>query len=233
MASFKYRGLVAFARTVGNVLHNLRRMGQEFSPGGNAEKQATKAYAEALDKFVKENLSGKEIPLSKKSLKDKELSDHTSVKAGGAGRGTKAISIRITGTTKATNMIGRGVILDEGGMIKAKTGRFLAIPLGREVKKVRDYSKGTTFQIYKDKALRGQRVTKRFHRLAPRYLMLRGPGREFTPIYLFVTRIKVPSYKWIQDASKRARAVFEKDMPARVRAFHLFSRKKSASVNKG
>ena len=236
MPALKYRGISAFARGVRNILYNLKRMGETFSKGGDAERQAVKNYAIALDKFVKENLSGKTIPLSKKSLNDKTLSKNTFIGRGGMGRGTKSISIRITGTNQSTNMIGRALKLDEGGLIKAKPNKFLTIPLGRGrqgVKgSVRDYSPGTTFQIYADKAARGQRVTKHRKPRQPRYLVLRGPGREFTPVYLFTTKTKIPSYKWIQDASQRAKKLFEKDMPARMRAFNLLSRSKNAKVKR-
>ena len=236
MPALQYRGLVAFARGVRNVLYNLKRMGEVFSKGGEAERQAVKNYAEALDKYVKENLSGKTIPLSKKSLKDPVLSKNTFIGTGGMGRGTKSISIRITGTNQSTNMIGRALKLDEGGFIKAKPNKFLTIPLGRGRASVKgsvwDYAHKTTFQIYADKSARRQQVTKHRKPRQPRYLVVRGPGREIDPVYLFTTKTHIPSYKWIQDASQRAKKLFEKDMPARIRAFNLLSRNKSASVKR-
>ena len=208
MPELKYSGFAAFARGIANIVKAVRDTGKYLAPGGIAEKNALKEYEAVLKKNIDDNLSGKTIPKSAKKLNDPELRRHVHIGRGGKGRGVPSISVRIKSGPRGVNMIGRGLALDEGGLVKPQKGRFLTIPLGaaggKHIGTVRDFAPKTTFQIFADPKLRRQRVSKGRNRMQPRYLMVRGPGRKMTPVFKYVRSVKITPRRWLEDATERA-----------------------------
>ena len=205
MPRLTYKGISAFSTAVRNLRAKVKSWGVNLTKNSAAEREVTRIYGELLLKYAKENTSGRKIKLSGRTLDDKKLNANLHLGKGGSGTGVSAISLRVTGTNEKTNMIGRALILDHGGWIKARRKRFLTVPLGRKQPPYSEFpTNKTTFQVYQKRSLRGTRVTKNKKRLTPRFLAVRGPGDAINFVYLLTRKIKITKYLWAQDAAKRA-----------------------------